>query len=155
MQGLAGNWNLGAIVTLESGHPFDVLAGADVANTGGPSQRAQRTGAAPYASKQSPKNWLNKAAFAIPTPFTFGNEGRNDLVGPAYRDVDLNAYKDFPLGKTAHLQFRAEFFNVLNSTNYNSPASDGTNNVQNAAFGQLLSAAGPGREIQFAAKLLF
>ena len=155
VQGLAGNWNLGAIVTLESGHPFDVLAGADVANTGGPSQRAQRTGAAPYASKQSPKNWLNKAAFAIPTPFTFGNEGRNDLVGPAYRDVDLNAYKDFPLGKTAHLQFRAEFFNVLNSTNYNSPASDGTNNVQNAAFGQLLSAAGPGREIQFAAKLLF
>ena len=155
VQGLAGNWNLGAIVTLDSGAPFDVLAGADVANTGGPSQRAQRTGAHPYASKQTPQNWLNKAAFAIPAPFTFGNESRNDLTGPAYRDVDLNAYKDFPFTKTAHLQFRAEFFNMLNSTNYSSPASSGTNNVQNAAFGQLLSAAGPGREIQFAAKFLF
>ena len=151
LQAIAGNWNIGTIVTLDSGRPFDVLAGADVTNTGGPGQRAERTGANPYAPRQTYKNWLNKAAFTTPAAFTFGNESRNDLKGPTYRDVDFNAFKDFSVTNRATLQFRAEFFNVINTTNYAQP----DNNVQSGSFGQILSAAGPGREIQFAVKALF
>ena len=49
-----------------------------------------------------------------------------------------------------NLQFRAELFNLLNHTNYSTD-----NGVQDAQFGQILSAAGPGRQVQFALKLVF
>jgi hypothetical protein len=154
VQAVAGNWSLGTIITLNSGAPFNVLAGGDVANTGGPNQRAERTGASPYSATgfhQNSSDWLNKAAFAVPTSFTFGNERRNDLVGPTFKNVDFHASKSFPLYEDLNLQFRAEFFNFFNHTNYNNP----DNGVQDGAFGQILSAAGPGREVQFALKLVF
>ena len=153
VQAIAGNWNIGSIISLNSGAPFDALAGADVANTGAPGQRAERTGADPYSAPgfhQTAHDWLNKAAFAVPTAYTFGNEGRNDLVGPAYKDVDFNAFKDFPLTTRATLQFRGEFFNLFNHTNYGNP----DNNVQDPAFGEIFG-ANPAREIQFAVKVLF
>ena len=154
VQAVAGNWSLGTIITLNSGAPFNVLAGADVANTGGPNQRAERTGADPYGGPgfhQSYRDWLNKAAFAVPTSFTYGNERRNDIVGPTYRNVDFNAAKTFPLFESLNLQFRAELFNIFNQTNYSNP----DNGVQDGTFGQILTAAGPGREVQFALKLVF
>jgi hypothetical protein len=154
VQAVAGNWNLGAIISLNSGTPFNVLAGGDVANTGGPNQRAERTGASPYAGpgfQPSSSDWLNKAAFAIPTQYTYGNERRNDLSGPAYRNVDFNASKNFPLFEQVQLQFRSEFFNVFNQTNYSNP----DNGVQDGTFGQILTAAGPGRQVQFALKIVF
>lgn len=151
---LAGDWSVGSIITLNSGAPFNALAGGDIANTGGPSQRAQRTGSNPYGATgfhQTPADWLDKAAFAVPTSFTFGNESRNDLVGPTFKNVDFNASKNFPLFEGVNLQFRAEMFNLFNHTNYSNP----DNGVQDGQFGQILSAAGPGREVQFALKLLF
>ncbi len=154
VEAVAGNWSLGSIITLDSGAPFNVLAGGDVANTGGPNQRAERTGADPYAAanfRQTSQDWLNKAAFAVPTSFTYGNERRNDLVGPAFKNVDFNASKNFPIFEKMNLQFRAELFNIFNHTNFSNP----DNGVQDGAFGQILTAAGPGREVQFALKLVF
>jgi hypothetical protein len=154
VEAVAGNWSLGTIITLDSGAPFNVLAGGDVANTGGPNQRAQRTGVSPYSGNgfhQTSSDWLNKAAFAVPASFTFGNESRNDLVGPVFKNVDFNASKNFPLFEDVNLQFRAEFFNFFNNTNFSNP----DNGVQDGTFGQILTAAGPGREIQFALKVVF
>ena len=152
VQAIAGNWNVSSIVNLHSGLPFDVLAGGDIANVGGGGQRAEQIGN-PYSAQgfhQSQNEWINKAAFATPKQYTFGNESRNNLVGPPYKDVDFNAYKDLPLTKRATLQFRAEFFNVFNHTNYGLPV----NNVQSPAFGKILGASPP-REVQFALKVLF
>lgn len=154
LQAVAGSWSLGSIITLDSGAPFNVLAGGDLANTGGPNQRADRTGEDPYSApgfRQSSQDWLNKGAFAVPVSFTYGDEGRNDLVGPAFRNVDFNAAKSFSLFEGANLQFRAELFNIFNHTNYSNP----DNGVQDGAFGQILTAAGPGREVQFGLKLVF
>jgi len=148
LQGIVGNWNIGTIVSLHSGAPFNILAGSDISNTGDPAQRAQRTGANPYAAHQSPNAWLNTTAFTEPAQFTYGNEGRNDLTGPAYKDVDFDIYKNFPLAKRAVLEVRAEFFNGFNTTNYGNPV----NNLQSPAFGKILGAA-QGRVIQFAGKL--
>ena len=148
---VVGGWNIGGMVSLHSGLPFNASAGGDIANTGGPSQRAERTGSSPYASGQSYSNWLSETAFAVPAPFTFGNESRDDLTGPTYRDVDFSAYKNWTMEQKVTLQFKSEFFNILNSTNYSVPDS----NVQDPAFGHILSAAGTGREIQFALKILF
>ena len=153
VQALAGGWNVGSIISLISGTPFDVLAGGDVANVGGGTQRANRVGA-PYSGQElggPTKMWLNKAGFAVPAKYTFGNEGRNDLVGPPFKNVDFSAFKDFSLLENAKLEFRSEFFNVFNHTNYGVPS----NNVQSSSFGQILGANGNGREIQFALKVMF
>jgi hypothetical protein len=130
--------------------PFDVLASGDVANVGGGGQRAERLSADPY-SKAAPHQWLNTAAFAQPAQYTYGNEGRNDLTGPAYKDVDFNASKEFPLYRESHLQFRAELFNAFNHTNLGLP----DHTVGDSSFGIINTAAGPGREVQFALKLQF
>jgi hypothetical protein len=149
----AGGWNVGAIISLLSGTPFNALAGGDIANVGGGDQRAERIGPA-YAGPgfhQSPLEWVNRASFTTPTQYTFGNEGRNDLVGPSYNDVDFITSKDFFITEKTTFQFRAEFFNALNKTNYGIP----TNSVQSSSFGDILSTNGTGREIQFAAKIIF
>ena len=150
-EALVGGWSVGTIVTLDSGAPFYATAGGDVANTGGPNQRAQRSSLSPYTASRSHTQYLDKTMFSAPAPYTFGNESRNDLVGPTYKNVDLNLSKTFPLAESLKVQFRAESFNIFNKTNYSTP--DG--NVQSGTFGQILSSAGPGRQLQFALKALF
>lgn len=155
---VVGGWNLGSIITLDSGAPFEVLAGEDITNTADPSQRAERTGADPYgvSGGQSWHQWLNPAAFAEPAPLTYGNERRNDLVGPSFKNVDFNASKDFHLTEAAKLQFRSEFFNIFNHTNYGIPNN---NLASTGSFGTITQTANgglyQGREIQFALKIMF
>jgi Carboxypeptidase regulatory-like domain/TonB dependent receptor len=152
-----GGWSLGTIISLESGAPTDALANGDVANTGWPSQRAQRTGADPYSVSGGSgfKQWLNPAAFAQPAPFTVGNESRNDLHGPSFKNVDFNASKLFPLTERTNLIFRAEMFNLFNHTNYGLPSTT----VANSNFGQITNTANggtaTGRLVQFALKVQF
>lgn len=69
-------------------------------------------------------------------------------MGPTFKNVDFNASKTFPIFERTNLQLRAELFNLLNQSTLD-------NGVQDAQFGQILSAAGPGREVQFALKLVF
>jgi hypothetical protein len=156
-EALLGGWNLSSIITLNSGAPFNVLAGADVTNTADPSQRAERTGVDPYAVSggQSYRQWLNPAAFAEPAPLTYGNERRNDLVGPSFKNVDFSVAKDFGLTENTKLQFRSEFFNFFNHTNYGNPVND----FLSGAFGTITQTANgglyQGRQIQFALKVMF
>ena len=152
---VVGGWTVGSIITLNSGAPTNAYASGDVANTGWPSQRAQRTGANPYLSSggggTALKQWLNPAAFTQPTQFTRGNESRNDVHAPSYKDMDFNVAKSFPLFETSKLIFRAEMFNLFNHTNYGNP----NQTVGSSGFGQIDSANGYGRLIQFALKVQF
>jgi hypothetical protein len=148
---LAGNWNVGSIITLDSGRPFSVSAGGDIANVGGGSQRAQVVGNPKSGFQQSRLEWFNTAAFKIPASYTFGNEGRNNLSGAAVTNVDFITYKDFKLTERFTTQFRAEFFNVFNHANFGLPS----NNVQASSFGQITSTSTASRQIQFALKLQF
>jgi hypothetical protein len=153
VQAAIGGWSIGGIVSMYSGAPFNAVAGGDVANVGGGTQRALVVGPA-YSGpgfKQTPATWVNKASFKTPVQYTFGNEGRNDLVGPSFKNVDFTGSKSFPITKGTSLQFRAELFNFLNHTNYGTP----TANVQSAAFGKITGTASNGRIIQFAAKVVF
>ena len=149
-QTLAGGWSIGSIISLYSGLPFDVLANGDIANVGGGGQRAERLAGTPY-NHSAAHQWLNPAAFALPALYTYGNEGRNDLTGPAYKNLDLNASKDFALYREAKLQFRAEMFNVFNHTNLGIP----DHTVGDSSFGVINTAAGTGREVQFGLKVQF
>jgi hypothetical protein len=126
------------------------MAGGDVANTGGGPQRAERIPNAPGHALKTRQQWLNPKEFTVPAPFTFGNERRNDLVGPGYLNVDFNARKDFTMERLT-IQFRCEFFNLFNRTQLALPS----NNVQSSAFGSITSTSAPAREIQFVLKALF
>ena len=148
-----GNWNMGWIATLTSGQPFSIQSGGDPANVGGGSQRAQVLSNPNTGYTQSINQWFNTAAFAVPAPYTFGNEGRNNLTGPPFKNLDFIVYKDFPLRERFNLQFRSEFFNVLNHPNFANP----DNTVTDGSFGVISATATNAnpRQIQFALKLLF
>lgn len=150
---LLGNWNVATIITLNSGQPYDILAGGDVANVGGGSQRAEVVGNPNAGFNQSIQEWFNTAAFSLPTAYTFGNEGRNNLTGPPFKNVDFSAYKDFLFTENIRLQFRSEFFDVFNHPSFATP----DNTVTDANFGAITATANPNanREIQFALKLIF
>lgn len=153
VQTVAGGWTISPIVDVHSGQLFNANTGADTANSGARAgfQRTNRvSGVSPYASSQTPATWLNKAAFAAPAQYTYGDERRDDLTGPAYRDIDIALEKNFHLFESTSLQFRAESFNLFNQTNYGLPGEA----LNSAAFGKITSAFA-GRELQFALKVMF
>jgi hypothetical protein len=85
----------------------------------------------------------------MPPYGTFGNAGRNILTGPGFSSVDVSVIKNTPIREGLTLQFRAEFFNLLNRSNFNLPDSF----LGSPAFGRILSAGTP-RRVQFGLKLL-
>jgi hypothetical protein len=100
--------------------------------------------------------WLNPAAFAqvIPDPNSpvqqFGNAGRNIGVGPGFSDWDFSIFKNFRVTESKNIQFRAEFFNILNHPNFRLPDSD----ISSPTF-NTLQAALPPRVVQLALTFLF
>jgi len=64
---------------------------------------------------------LNPLAFTQPDFGTFGNLGRNSIYGPGYRNLDFSITKDTRIREQLGLQFRAEFFNILNHPNFAQP----------------------------------
>ena len=104
----------------------------------------------PVLANPDPQGWFNTQAFALPPFGSFGNAGRNVVRGPSLRNVDMSLLKNTPITETTTLQFRAEFFNVMNTPNFGLPnLFFGT-----PGFSRVLSAR-DGREIQFGLKLLF
>ena len=91
------------------------------------------------------------AAYSTPPANApFGNSPRNGVRGFGFWQLDTGLTKDFPFTQKAHLQFRAEAFNLTNRTNYGDP-----NTSLGGNFGVVNSLAGPGRELQLAAKIVF
>ena len=90
--------------------------------------------------------------FAVPpTSQPFGTMGRNTGIGPRLVNFDGGAHKEFAFTERFRLQFRAEFFNLFNKTNFGSPNA----NFSNGNFGTITGLASPARQIQFALKLVF
>ena len=91
----------------------------------------------------------------------FGTTGRNTAVGPGLATVDFSILKSISMGETARLQFRAEFFNIFNRTNFHPPErtrnafSRGSGDAPNAAFGNIIETATTSRQIQLALRIDF
>jgi outer membrane receptor protein involved in Fe transport len=153
-------WQFNGIATYSTGTPFTVYDSANVALQG---QAPEISGfyssrpdliADPNAGPHTPDQWVSSSAFQRLDPNTqagqFGNEGRNVVRGPGISDVDLSLFKNFPLGESRRVQFRAECFNVANHANFRLPEND----IASPEFGQILEAAPP-RLIQLALKVMF
>jgi len=147
---VTGGWQLNAILILHSGTPYDVIYQGDLANTGNTFVRANLVGD-PTPANRTPAEWINTSAFAIPSPYTFGDLGRNSLRSDWYRNLDFSVFRRFPITERVQLEFRAEAFNATNSVVFAAPG-----NVINATgFGVVTSTANTPRQVQVALKLAF
>jgi hypothetical protein len=145
---LISGWRLAGLTTFGSGEPYSVTFTSTT--VGWPSSRADIAGN-PDPGDQSITQWFNPAAFAVPAPFAYGNSARNMLFGPGVFSWDAAIFKTFDITERVDLNFRAEFFNILNHPVFGLPASNIS--VPNTV-GRITSAS-EARNIQFALKLLF
>ena len=189
-----GGWSLNTIVTLQGGQPLGFSCPTGTTNGTGcndilvPGQ-SQKLGVKlrPDASGHLQPFWIGNAnAFQQPcqlglngapinnsptgcipeTGAGFLGGGPSTTYGPGFHRWDLSAFKGFQVSERVSMQFRAEFFNILNHPNFNAPnfggngvqAISGSGNFNNASFGQIGStrdAPFDPRQIQFALKLYY
>ncbi|MCU1334807.1 MAG: TonB-dependent receptor [Bryobacterales bacterium] len=164
---LIGGWQLNEITTLLSGFPFTPQIGlnrsgdGDTRNPDRPNLNPAFTG--PVVTG-NPNQWFDPNAFTPPPYGTFGSLGRGVFDGPGLAEVDLSVLKNIPVTERVNLQFRAEFFNLLNRANYASPNQTVFTNTGSAvapvysinpSAGLITSLATTPRQIQFGLKLMF
>jgi Carboxypeptidase regulatory-like domain/TonB dependent receptor/TonB-dependent Receptor Plug Domain len=150
-----GGWGLNMINTMTSGLPLDISYS--------PTSQAQVSslvterpnlvpGVSPYLNGPNPIDYLNAAAFSVPS-YTqpFGNTPRNNVRMPGFFETDFGAHKNFLITEGRYVQFRAEAFNLLNFTNFAPP---GGLNSNSSGFG-VFTSTWPARQIQLALKLVF
>lgn len=169
VQRLATGWTLGGIATLQSGFPFSPQLGynpsgnGDTRNPIRPQTNAAFSGS-PYVRK--PGQWFNPAAFRAPAAGTVGNVARDSLEGPGLAEADLSLTKVTRVTEHVRAQFRAELFNALNRSNFNTPnpvvfssgptpAKPSTAVVVSPTAGVVTSTSSNSRQLQLALKLLF
>jgi hypothetical protein len=192
---ILGGWSFSGIFDYQSGEPYTLTSGARTSNGGhvssvevrGPLNQGELQfvsgveGPVMYRVSQSLvnnpadphfncKNVLNTPTyFCIPQPGQNGR-GRNFVLGPSFWNLDSGLSKNFKMTERVNLQFRAEFFNILNHVNFENPrnATSGSPSVQSNFFGQTCCVASslpssatviaigePNRVIQFGLKLSF
>jgi hypothetical protein len=155
MDALLRNWQVSGILTFQTGRPFTPRLTTDNSNTGNVGgffahDRPDVVGS-PELDNPTPERFFNTDAFAIAQHYTFGNSGRNVLIGPGLSNLDLAFMRNIRLHHEQTLQFRVEVFNFFNHPNFKLPESYIDNP---ATFGRVL-AAEPARQIQFGLKYAF
>jgi hypothetical protein len=150
IRAVASNWRLSGIVNARSGSWLSVTTNQDIAGNGITSQRVNRVSDDVYGD-QTLNGFLNRAAFAVPAPGTFGDMPANSVKGPGFWTVDLGMSKLLPLTMRQRLEFRVEAFNLLNNFNWGNPNTV----LDSAQFGRITTNAGTQRIMQFAVKYDF
>jgi hypothetical protein len=156
-----GNWQLSGIETLQSGLPFTPQLSYNPANDGdsrNPVRPSWNPNFKGPVIEGGASQYFNPAAFIQPLAGTYGNVGRNILQGAGLATTDLSLAKKVYISERVGLQFRAEFFNVLNHTNFNTPnpvVYTAATGGPSPTAGVITSTATTSRQIQFGLKLLF
>jgi outer membrane receptor protein involved in Fe transport len=168
-------WQVGGVLQASTGAPFTVLVGGDplgVNNTDpfAYPDRITSGGCHSGVNPGNPSNYIKLQCFSMPpsqgtttggSPIytLLGNSGRNPLTGPQLVNLDFSLFKNTQLWERGKLQFRAEFFNVLNHTNFAPPLDNNTLfNPDGSAVGNagvLDTTQTSSRQIQFGLKLMF
>jgi hypothetical protein len=145
-------WQVGGLVRVQAGDMVTVsLATNTLSSLGFGVQRPNLIANPNTPAVRSVAQWFNTAAFVLPPAFTLGNATRNPVRGPGLQNADLMIGKTFRITEQVALEFRAEVFNVSNTTPLNDP--NGTT-CCSGAFGSITSAGNP-RDFEFAAKVHF
>ncbi|HEX5832932.1 MAG TPA: carboxypeptidase regulatory-like domain-containing protein [Pyrinomonadaceae bacterium] len=149
---LLSDWQMNTIASYFGATPLEITTNANTIGTASAvGQRPNYTGAPLYLNTNDATQFLNPAAFARPAPGQFGSLGKGAVRGKSITTVDFSVAKNWRVKERYGIQFRTEFFNLFNHTNfigYNLDIS------QPAAFGRLTVAQAP-REIQLGIKFTF
>ena len=151
---ILGGWELTSLFQAQTGGPLTIKAGRDQSQTGLTFDRALLTGS-PYGAGGCVNvapcvEYLNPGSFALPTIGGFGDVGKGLLRAPNSITLDSGFFRTISVSEHFQVQLRAEFFNLLNRVNFNSP----TNSVSSAGFGSIRGSSDP-RIGQLALKLFF
>ena len=105
----------------------------------------------------TPDLYFDPCAFSLPAAGTYGNLGRDTLIGPGLSNVDFGLVKNTAVREHMNLEFRAEFFNLLNRANFTNPAASLflSTGGRNTNAGKITLTSVDNREIQFGMKLTF
>ena len=156
---LVGGWQLNGIATLLSGFPFTPQIGSSRSGDGdtrNPDRPTLNSSFSGPVLLENPHQWFNPNAFVLPVPGTYGNLGRGTLSGPGLANLDVSLFKGTALSERIEMQFRAEFFNVLNHTNFATPNPIVfSNGAISSSAGLITATATTSRQIQFGLKLIF
>jgi hypothetical protein len=155
---MIADWRVGAIVQLHGGFPLTILA-PDASGTNSRGARANCL-APPHVFGRKPAldpsngqfmglQWFDPASYGPAVPGTFGTCGVGTVRGPGLSTADLSIQKEFPLSELKRLEFRAELFNVTNTTILDSPSTFLPVNLG------LIDHSQGERNIQFALKFLY
>lgn len=156
---LLGGWQVNGIYTAQVGMPLTMYNTPNLTQSLGGGSRPNRTcdGALP-AAQRSILQWFDTSCFTAPAQFQFGNSGVGILRGPGLTNLDLSIFKNIPITERFRLQFRSEFFNLPNHTNFGNPGTTrgvGTFGVISSTAGGVLDPMGGPRIVQFGLKLIF
>ena len=177
LDNLANGWTTSGIISTQSGDALTAIdAFVDNSLTGELQDRAEENFSLPAykkgaglghcrASSTPCYNWYNPAAFSVPVqdgPGTgFGNVVKGSLRGPRLTNWDADVLRNFPIYHMSYLQFRAEYYDVLNHTELNDPNFYTQPAASSTSFGTITSTVNNSqgdpraREAQFALKFVF
>jgi hypothetical protein len=146
-----GGWQLGGILTLQTGQYFTPTLSVDLTNTGTTNFPNAISNPNLPSSQRSIRDWFNLASFALPQQYVYGNAGRGIVEGPPLRNMDLKIGKNFYVRERYRLEFRAEMFNFTNIPHFALPNAT----VNSPQEGTITSTIGNPRLIQGALKFVF
>jgi hypothetical protein len=139
-----GNWQISGITTIQGGTPFTVFnSSQDFSGFNQGNDRPDVVGTGPlHQDNRNPDATFDTTYFSSRPPTgRVGTSGRNQYYGPGLSNYNFAVSKNFPLGtEKVHLQFRADFFNLFNHTNFSNPISS----QSNKNFGKITSTVGSG-----------
>lgn len=155
LTGLAGvllkGWQISAGVNVHTGAPFTVILSGNPANTSRGTIRPNLVGDPNLsADERAPERWFNTAAFVAPPAFTYGDAGRNIVIGPGTRLVDLGLRKNVRVHGDQALEVRLDAYNAFNTPQFGIPGRI----LGTPQFGRVTSVGSP-REIQLGLRYAF
>jgi hypothetical protein len=158
---VVSGWMASVIFDANSGFPFSPQLGYNPTGNGDTRNPVRPNWNPAFHGTLYPRTtseYFNPAAFLQPATGTYGNVSRDALTGPGLSELDFSAAKSSKLTEALHLEFRAEFFNILNHTNFLTPNevvyASATSAISPTA-GVVTATSTTSRQIQFGAKLLF
>jgi outer membrane receptor protein involved in Fe transport len=149
-EALIGGWTLSGIVNFEGGLYFTpTLANSSSLNsTIALRPNRIRSG---QVSNPNRSQWFDPTAFTVPALYTYGDSGRNILLGPSFSSTDLSLQKAFTIAEKVHLDLKWDVFNAFNHTNLANPNSS----VDTSTAGQITGIVDFKRRMQIGAQLTF
>ena len=161
VQQVVGGWQVAGITTVSSGNWFTPTdSNNNYANSDGFAGQLPDVVADPNHSTHCKSGtFFNTCAFVNPPFGSFGDAGRNSVLGPGFQIWDFSLFKTFRVSERSRIEFRSEFFNIPNHTNFllskSGPQQSNNSTILGSSSYGILTAARPPRQIQFALKLSF